>query len=230
LRFRAELASARAELPTLEAAVARAEEGWKARVVPYNDYEFALRTRDSIKAKIAESELIVAEAERRLQEAATTANVLTNSVPETLPGAIQRMADERKSAASQRRREPIVLRATIDGTVGSIMRRTGENVTAGEPLCFIHARSGDRIITYIRQGMTVQPKKGMPVTIRCRTHAREEAVGHIEEVGHRFESITNQALLRPGMLFELGMPIGVNMPDSLRSILRPGEVVDLSME
>jgi multidrug resistance efflux pump len=229
LRFRAELASARAELPTLESALARAEEGWNARVVPYNDYELARRTRDSFKARIEEFERLVKESEQRLLEAKATANVFTNIGSATLPEAIQQMRDDRRQMASTRA-EPVILRAPIDGTIGIIMRRQGENVVAGEPIVYIHSTTGDRIITYVRQGTLVEPKKGMPVRIRCRTIAREEAIGHIEDVGHRFESITNQALLRPGMLFELGMPVGVNMPQSLRSVLRPGEVVDLSIE
>ena len=229
LRFRAELASARAELPTLEAALKRAKEGWDARVVPYNDYELALRMRDSVKARIEEYERLVKEAEQRLAEAKATANVFTNIASATMPETIKRMSDERKEMA-QARQEPIILRAPIDGTVGMIMRRAGENVVAGEPILYIHSTSGDRIMAYVRQGTWVEPKKGMPVKIRCRTLAREEAIGHIEEVGYRFEAITNQALLRPGMLFELGMPVGVNMPESLRSVLRPGELVDLAIE
>jgi multidrug resistance efflux pump len=229
LRYRAELGAARAELPTLEAALKRAEEGWNARVVPYNDYELALRTRDSFKARIEEYARLVSESEQRLAEAKATANVFTNIGSATLPEAIKRIQDDRAEMASSRS-DPIVLRAPIDGTIGIIMRRAGENVVAGEPIVYIHAMTGDRIITYVRQGTMMEPKKGMPVRIRCRTIAREEAIGHVEEVGHRFESITNQALLRPGMLFELGMPVGVNMPQSLRAILRPGEVVDLSIE
>lgn len=229
MRFKAELMAERARLPLLEAAYERAKEGWDARVVPYNDFQVAALERDAVKARVFEFERLVKESEQRLAEAKATANVFTNIASATLPETIRRMQDDRKKMTSART-EPIVLRATIDGTVGVIMRRAGENVTAGEPICYIFARSSDRIITYVRQGMTVEPKKGMAVKIRCRTHAREEAIGHIEEVGHRFESITNQALLRPGMLFELGMPVGVNMPQSLRSILRPGEVVDLSIE
>lgn len=229
LRIRAELAAARAELPTLESALERAEQGWNARVVPYNDYELARRTRDSFKARIDEYERLVNESEQRLSEAKATANVFTNIGSATLPETIKQMQSDRRQMASARE-EPIVLRAPIDGTIGLIMRRAGENVVAGEPILYIHSMTGDRIITYVRQGTPVEPRKGMAVRIRCRTIAREEAVGHIEEVGHRFESITNQALLRPGMLFELGMPVGVNMPQSLRSILRPGEVVDLSIE
>jgi multidrug resistance efflux pump len=229
LRFKADLMAERARIPLLEAAYERAKAGWEARVVPYNDYQVAALDRDAAKARVFEYERLVKESEQRLAEAKTTANVFTNIGSATLPEAIRSMQEDRKRMATARQ-EPMVLRASIDGTVGAILRRTGENVAAGEPLCYIHSTSGDRIITYIRQGTSVEPKKGMPVKIRCRTRAREEAIGHIEEVGHRFEAITNQALMRPGILFELGMPVGVNMPASLRSILRPGEVVDLSIE
>jgi len=141
---------------------------------------------------------------------------------------IQRLSAERK-AVDDVRRAPLVLRAPIDGTVGEIRRRAGENVAANDIIVTLHKLTGDRIITYLRQGMVETPRAGAPVTVRCRTRAREEGKGQVEDVGYRYESITNQALLRPGVPVERGMPIGITMPESLRPILRPGELVDLAI-
>src|SRR5688572_21128045 len=119
LRIRAELAAARAELPTLESALARAEEGWNARVVPYNDYELARRTRDSFKARVEEYERLVNEAQQRLTEAKATVSVFTNIGSATLPEAIKQMQQDRQQMTALRE-EPIILRAPIDGTIGLI--------------------------------------------------------------------------------------------------------------
>lgn len=229
LRFRSDLAAARAELPTLESALKRAEQGWNERVLPYNDYELALRTRDSVKARIAELEKLVAEAEQRLQQAGSAAGSFTNfASAHSLPDAIDRLSADRK-AVDDVRRAPLVLRAPIDGTVGEIRRRTGENVAANDIIVTLHKLTGDRIITYLRQGMVETPRAGAPVTVRCRTRAREEGKAQVEDVGYRFEVITNQSLLRPGITFDRGMPVGITMPESLRPVLRPGELVDLAI-
>src|SRR5205085_1116496 len=192
-------------------------------------YELALRTRDSVKARVTELEHLVADAEQRLKEAGSTAGAFTNfAAASSLPDAVKRLTSQRQGVEDIRR-APIVLRSLINGTSGTIARRSDEIVPAGDTIVTVHSLQGDRIVTYVRQGTSVAPKKGTPVTVRCRSHTREEAIAAVEEVGYRFEAITNHALLRPGMTFEMGMPVGVSMPDSLRSILRPGEIVDLAI-
>lgn len=230
LRFRSELAAAKAELPTLEGAAARLERGWKENVIALNEYELAVRQRDATRARVAELEKLVVDAEGRLAQAASTAGAFTNfSADTTLPQAVERLIAERRNS-EQTQKTPIVLRAPIDGTVSMINRRAGENVLAGDIILTIHALEGDRIVTYLRPGVALEPARGMAVTVRCRTPKREQAVAKIEEVGHHYEAITNLALLRPGVPFELGRPVAIGVPASLRSVLKPGELVDLDAQ
>jgi multidrug resistance efflux pump len=229
LRFRADLAAARAQLPTLEAAFLRAEQGWKDQVVPYNDFQFALMSRDSTKARITELEHLVRDAEAGLKDAGVTAGSFTNfSKANSLPEAMQKLASQRQGV-DEVRRAPLILRAPIDGTVGAIARRAGENVLAGDTIVTIHSLVGERIVGYVRQGMTEPLKKGASVTVRCRNRTREEALAKVEDVGYRYEAITNHSLMRPGVPFEMGMPFGFPVPEKLRSTLRPGELVDLAI-
>jgi multidrug resistance efflux pump len=230
MRFKADLAAARAELPTLEAGAKRAEDGWNAKVVPYNDYELAIRMRDSVKARVAELETLVRDAESRVAQASTVAGAFTNMAADaTLPQTVDRLRQERKEVENVRRTR-IVLQAPIDGTVGMIMRRPGENVLAGDIVLTINSLEADRIYAYVRPGTIDAPKRGTPVRVRCRSRLREEGVSKVEEIGYHFEAITNQALIRPGAVFELGMPIAVGMPPSLRALLKPGELVDISID
>ncbi len=229
LRFRSDLAAARAELPTLEAAVARAERGWKDKVVPYNDYEESLRLRDSVKARITELEKLVTEAEAGLRQAGAAAGSFTNlAAPRTFQDAMGRLTEERQDVEDVRRK-PLILRAPIDGTVGVIARQAGENVMAGDMILTIHALNSERIVTYVRQGSGLEPKKGMAVEVRCRSARREQAMAKIEEVGQRYEAITNVMLLRAGAMVEIGLPVSIEVPTSLRMVLKPGEIVDLGM-
>lgn len=226
MRNRADLAAARAELPTVEAALKRNEEAFKEKVLAYNEYELSLRLRDSTKARIEELERLVTESESRLKMV-EPASGLTNTGG-ALREALRKLEFERQEAVTSLA-EHEILRAPIDGIIGKILKRDGENVAAGEPVLTIHGMEADRIVAYLRQG-TPLPTKGAQVRVRCRSIAREEAMAKVEEIGFRYEPITNQALLRPGLFFETGMPIGVTMPPALKSILRPGELVDLALD
>jgi multidrug resistance efflux pump len=230
LRVRADLASSEAELPLAEAAFERAERGFKEQVVPYNDYEVALRTRDSLRAKIVELKRLVKDAEAHLAEAAkNVGSYKEEGSMGKLSEALQTLTDTRVELDKQRS-VPVVLRAPMDGVVAEILHRDGENVQPGDVIVTIHAVEPSRIVTYIRQGMIPHPlKRGEEVTVRCRSRSREQAVSRIEDIGFRYEPITNHALMRPGVPFELGMPVGVSIPASLRPILKPGEVVDLAI-
>lgn len=228
LKERAELSAARAQLPILEEELQREEKLQKEDIVAIREYQAALRRRDSVKAWIVDLEKLVAAAEGRLKEAATTGGAYTN-LPNggDLANALKKLDQDRE--AMEGRRDSVILRSPIDGIVGAILHRPGENIAETDTIMSIQALVGERIVTYIRQGSNV-PKKGSSVTVRCRAPLKEQAVAKVEEIGFRYESITNKALLRPGMPFEMGMPVAVVMPPTLQTILRPGELVDLNIE
>jgi multidrug resistance efflux pump len=228
LRFRADLASAKAQLPIVEDLVARNEKGMKEQVISMDIYQASLRQREALTAQIKELERLVSEAEGQLVTAASTAGVFTNhSIGKDFPEAMKVLELESKKLEIQR--APTILRSPIDGVVGQIVRQPGESVRDGDTVLTIHALVGHRIVTYIRQGSDTPPK-GSKVTVRCRSRKREEAVSKVEEIGFRYEPITNHALARPGVPFELGMPVAIQMPPTLQTVLRPGEAVDLTFE
>jgi multidrug resistance efflux pump len=230
LRFRADLAAARAQMPTVEAALQRNQELLEAKVLAFSEYELSLRLRNSLKAWIAELERLVSESEAQLKLVGPLATSFTNAPARgNLADPLARLKSERDRSETLRHATTL-LRAPIDGMVGSIVRSAGENIPEGDPVLTIHAMEGQRILAYLRQGQMLTPTKGTPVRVRCRSRAREEALAEVQEIGFRFEVITNLALIRPGMSFESGMPISVSMPAPLRSLLRPGELVDLALE
>ena len=228
-KYRADLAEAKAALPTVEGAFERNQKAWDEKVLSYNEYELSLRERDSMRARITELETLVNDAESRLKQIEHAAAGFTNVFSKaSLPDVISKLDDERKEL-EESRRDSLVLRAPIDGIVGNILCQKGQTVMAGDIIMTIHAMEADRIVAFVRQG-TPLPTKGSQVRVRCRSQAREEALSRVEEIGFRYEPITNQSLLRPGLLYETGMPIGVTMPPALKSLLRPGELVDLALE
>lgn len=227
LRFRAELAAARAQLPTAESTLARNKKGVEEQVISINEYEISLGLRDSLKAQVEELERLVEESENRLKQAAGLAATFTNSMSDsTLADAIKRVSKERRETENVRNM-PVVLTAPIDGVVGAILRHPGENVAAGDIIMTIHSLEGERIVGYLRQPLPFEPRAGTPVKVRCRTLKREEAMSQIANVAPRYEPITNLSLLRPGFTYEIGMPVSIPIPPELRPTLAPGELVDL---
>lgn len=227
LKARADLSAARAQLPLLEEELKREEKLQKEDIVAIREYEAALRRRDSMKAWVVDLEKLVIGAENRLKEAAVTGGAYTN-LPNggSLAKALKQLDEDR--IAMEGRRTSVVLHSPIDGIVGTIMHRPGENIAENDTILMVHALVGERILTYVRQGSTL-PTKDAAVTVRCRSPRKEQAVAKIEEIGFHYETITNRALIRPGVPFEMGMPVAVRMPPTLQTILRPGELVDLTM-
>jgi len=123
----------------------------------------------------------------------------------------------------------MIMRAPMDGVVGAIFHRDGESVQQGDTVLSVHAIEPTRIVGYLRQGFSETPKRGTSVMVRSRSRGRPQALAKIEEIGYRYEAITNQALMRPGVPHEFGMPIAISIPDSLRTKLVPGEIVELAM-
>ena len=229
LRFRAQLGVVEAQLPIAEAAFDRAEIGWKEQVVPYNDYEAAKRSRDSLRAQVVELRKLVADAESHLAAAGKNVAGYTNQQAGVLLKDALNNLKNTRTELDRSRVEPFVFRAPIDGVVGMIYHRDGENVQPGDNIMSIHALEGTRIIAYLRQGLNETPKRGSQITVRCRSHGRPEAVAKIEDVGFHYEPITNHSLMRPGVPFELGMPIAIGIPAKLQPILKPGELVELAI-
>jgi multidrug resistance efflux pump len=229
LRFRAQLAAVRAQLPTAQTTLARNKKGVEEQVISINEYELSLGLRDSLKAEADELQRLVDESEQRLSQSSRLAATFTNSMSDnSLEDALGRLRDERRQT-QELQSEPTILLAPIDGIVGSILRRPGENVVAGDIIMTIHSLEGDRIVGYLRQPLPFTPKKGMPVKVRCRTMQREEAMSEIAQISPRYEPITNLSLLRPGFLYEIGMPVSIAIPPELRPTLAPGELVDLAI-
>jgi hypothetical protein len=116
-----------------------------------------------------------------------------------------------------------VIQSPINGVVAEIFHRPGENLLPGDPILSISSKNSERIVGYLKAPCTLQPKAGMTVQMRTRSQPRIEAESKISGVGAGFEVITNVVLIHPNMPAELGVPVAVAIPPSLRNQLRPGE-------
>ena len=128
-------------------------------------------------------------------------------------------------------KNPIPLTAPLEGVITKIHRFPGDTnavVAAGEPIMTITAPRPDRIIAFLRQPMTFDPKPGMKVVIRPRARTRKTFEATIDKVSPQLASIRS-SLLPPGQTrVELGLPIIIEkIPAELA--LYAGEIVDITI-
>ncbi len=227
MRQRVDLATARVNLQLAEKEEKRTAALFREHLVSDSEYDQVKKTRDALAAEVRERDKLVIEMERTLGNLKLLAEsfeteTTNNPIAETLAGFAQA-----KDRLTDLEREPLILRAPIGGTVTLIHRRPGETILAGEPIVTITSTEGERIVGYLRQPLSFQPKVGMAVRIRRQSEHREETVARILEVGKDFQAILPQ-LTRPGAQHEIGLPISVSMPVDFK--LFSGEVVDLKIQ
>jgi multidrug resistance efflux pump len=226
-KWRVDLATAKVQLIEAESNLVRTVSLVKQGISFQAELDLATRNRDSLEAKKVTIEELLTDLQARLDQGKEVIESFPKSGTNAPLATIIRSIAGDKERWSAARVEPILLRAPISGTVTFLHRRAGEGVLAGEPIVSIAAEKGERIIAYLRQPITLDLKEGMPVKVRMRTLKREESVGRILQVGQSMQVIT-QALVHPGLTFELGLPIAVSLPAGLSP--RPGELVDLAID
>ena len=223
MRQRAQLAMARVNLQFAEADFRRTEALYKDKIVADRVFDQAKTTQDRLRNEVEELAGLVEEQTRSFEQITNSTDV-TKLNDDPLRAAIA--VQESKLRLTEAELSPITLRAPVDGTVSVLFHRSGEAVTAGEPILSIAAANAIRIVGYLRPPINNEPKVGSRVQVRTRGIHRQTGSAEIIEVGSQFEPIA--AALQAPMRFanlELGLPIGISIPANLKT--RPGELVDL---
>lgn len=239
---RAALAAARARLAFAQAEVSRLQSLEKAPegIVSQSELDLAVSNRDALKAEVTEREALVAQIETSMQRFRVSDITRADQAKDDpLKAAIDLQESRLRQAEAQL--APLTLRAPIDGVVSALYRRTGENVTAGEPIMTITSPHSDRIVAYVVPPIRMVPQPGMPVEIVRRSGRRQSAQGRITHVGQYMEmvpqTLTGNAVGEPVLVgrdrlpggvngpITWGIPLEITLPPELG--LRPGELVDL---
>jgi len=116
--------------------------------------------------------------------------------------------------------------APVSGTVTAIHRQPNEFVKQGQEVMTISQDAGNYIVSYVRPGAAIMPKKNMRVTVRGQD-GRKSAESIVQEVGTRVEPIPEHQLVNARRQ-EWGIPVRIAMPDTSKLTLRPGELVVLN--
>jgi multidrug resistance efflux pump len=227
MRQRAQLAMARVNLQLAETELQRTEALYKDKIVSQRAYEQAKASQERYKTEVDElSRMVNEQGKGFAQSQATNTIGLSDLNDQPLRAAIA--VQESKLRLTEAELSPITLKASVDGMVNIIYRRSGEAIIAGEPIVTIAAYDPVRIVSYIRAPVMNEPGIGTRVEVRSRGPRREVGFANIIEVGTQLETVA-PALAAPVKFsnVELGLPISISLPPNLK--IRPGELVDLTL-
>jgi multidrug resistance efflux pump len=227
MKERAQLASYQAGLQMAEGEYRRMEELHRDKIVSDRVYEQAKSARDKLQNETVEEAKLVEEAEQAFKTLQMT-NTPGLAVVGEDPLRVAIAAQESKLRLTEAELGPITLKAPVDGMVDVIFHRSGEAITAGEPIVAIATFNSVRIIGYLHPPIVDEPKIGTRVQVRTRGPKRQVGAASIVEIGAQLEPIS--AALSGGFKLanvELGLPLSISLPPNLK--IRPGELVDLTL-
>lgn len=227
MRQRADLASVRVNLQLAETEFHRTEELFKQQITSQQKLEESKAAYEALQRQVEELTRLVAEGEQNFQTLQlTNAADITKISEDPLRAAIA--VQESKLRLTEAELSPIALKAPMAGIVSVIYHRSGEAVTAGQPILSIATLSPVRIVGYLRPPLSEEPQAGARVEVRTRGVHRQAGVAQVVEVGAQLESLP-PALQGPLGLasVELGLPIAISLPANLK--IRPGELVDVTL-
>lgn len=231
MNHRIDLAALKVRLQQADSDLARSRPLQASGLISEENFEQLRNARNVLAAQIEEQGKLFAHLDPLLRQYATAEGQAVALSPDTaLAAAIKVQEAKLQLAEAQLTPQPLI--APIAGVVSLIVRRAGENVAPGDPIIRINAARSDRLVGYLRQPLSFEPKAGMKAVVATRTSAREHATTQIIEVGPAMEpislSLVSAMHLPPNTAPEPGLRIHFAMPKGLN--LRPGEHVDVTVD
>lgn len=221
MRERVTLASLRMQLQQAEVDLRRTTALRAQGVVSEESFDLA----KSLHARLAAQVSAQADLVATLAPAAESPGLAAAPIAATVAAGL-RVQEERLRLA-ELQFTPLPLVAPLDGVVTGLHRHEAETVAAGQAILTIVAPQPSHLVGYLRQPLTVRPRRDLPVGIRTRSGPRRSAPATVVEVGHALEPIpaTLLALINRGGSPELGLRVHLSIPTHWQ--LHPGEQVDV---
>lgn len=227
MKQRTQLAAARVNLELAGTEFHRTEELFKDKIVSERVFDQAKAGRDRLQDEVENLNKLVEEGEKNIEMLQLTNSKQISAISiDPLEAAIA--VQESKLHLTEAELSPITVIAPIDGIVSTIFHRAGESITPGQPIVSVATLNPVRIVGYLRPPINDEPKPGMKVEVRTRTLPRAIGEAHIMEVGTQLEAVP-PTLLGPMKMAntELGLPVEISLPESIKIKIRAGELVDI---
>ncbi|HYV29141.1 MAG TPA: HlyD family efflux transporter periplasmic adaptor subunit [Candidatus Eisenbacteria bacterium] len=228
MRLRTQLLTARINFQFSTNEFVRMEALFKDRIISDRVFEQAKTAKEKLQAEVENLANLINESETNFNQLRLTEKLAAAQGSEDpLHAAIA--VQEEKLRLTEAEMSPVLLRVPMDGVVSIIHKRSGEVVTSGEAIITISTLASERIIGYMRQPISVEPRIGMSVQVRTRGFTRQSASATIRKVGSDMELVMSPLRLR-GLAKneERGLPFVVDLPPGLQ--VHPGELVDLILQ
>jgi multidrug resistance efflux pump len=223
-----DLATLRGRLQQAESQLTRNTPLHNAGLITDENFEQLKTDRDALAAQVEEQSRLVAQMEPIVRSLAPRDEKDPGLASEPAVDAAIKVQDAKLKLAEEQL-TPMPLIAPIDGVVSAVLRRPGENVTAGEAVLRVSATRSERLTGYLRPPLTIEPKPGMIAEVRTRGRVRQTATTKITEIGAALEPLPGNiiaALRLPSnpppehaLRVQFALPAGI--------ALRPGELVDV---
>ncbi|MCH8567695.1 MAG: HlyD family secretion protein [Balneolales bacterium] len=222
--MRAERAELREQILFLEANFRRQEQLFASGFSEQVAFELAEAEMKAAKARMEELNAEIIELEKSISTAMEMADLNSSSRADMIESAVsvQRVLvqlTEKEFGSYQ-------LNSSGSGIVQFMKRSPGEFVSRGDTIAVVQSPRPESIIGMIRQPLSISPEPGMMVEIRSRKIQRNRYTAQISNVGGQFRPI-DQAMQRPGLSFESGLPVRIELSRETDFDFIPGEFVDL---
>lgn len=220
MEARVALATSRVSLGNAERELQRNKQLFDQQILSASQLDSAQTLRDAL-------ELEVEERTKLADSIETSLNRLDAAVKKDrgeAMGVFERSLAAQESELAHQGTQ--ILRAPMAGIVRSLTVTHGESVASGAIIAEIATPKSDRIVGFVRQPLTLEPRPGMTVEIRTRGAVRQVGQSRIAQVGADLELI-DPTLRLPGSdgAIQRGLAFSVPLPPELQ--VRPGELVDL---
>lgn len=217
---RVELATSRVNLENARRELERAERLAADLIMSESELDLARAVHDALAAETREREALVSSL-------GTTLDRLDDANRRDHGGAGEVLEESLRAQEKRlQQQRQVKLRAPMDGVVKIINNHPGERLPAGAIVAIITAPHSERIVGYVRQPLTLEPRPGMPVEIRTRGPRRQVVQSQILGVGSDLELVVSPLRLRGfDNSVERGLAFFVALPPELQ--VHPGELVDL---
>jgi len=169
------------------------------------------------------------------QQPIARGDVITYKPDMTLfgPAAVERIlapihsaivAKKAEAEALEVQQAALDIHSPVDGMVFEVFALPGQYVCDGDPIVTITAERPDCIVSYVRQAQGLVPKIKMEVAVRRRAPGSPIVIGHVVEVGPRYEAVPRHQLRDPN-IDEWGRPVRIEVKGFR---VEPGELVDIT--
>ena len=228
-RVKAELKIATVRLEQAQSQLTRDEMLNQSKLLSDAELDISRRNRNAFQVEVGEKSNLVERTVKTLERLKSMADTF---VPggENDPIKNALALEEDKMRVFEAKLAPWALYAPTGGVVTTIHHHAGEQVVAAEPIAIITRTNSDRIIGFLPQTISVEPRIGMEVEVMTRGQPRRCARAQVIGVSPHFQLMTNTLVtptsVRPILLPPIGRLLSISLPPGLH--LTPGEPVDLN--